>query len=323
MYSLELQKVVYDISKTTGKKNIFKQKWFEEWKKTIPNSPEYPLLSDEPELYLALRDEAEKDTNRSWLHLIAMELYRFNPYYKLGNNVDDDKNYKSLNMKCDYEAEIFTVLQSYIDKPIYKDITDAIKKYELLLNGTVKKIVTGVTTTVVITAASGGLAFAFAPSIAVALVGESFAGLSGVALTNASLAAVGGGALAAGGMGMSGGTAIITGGGALLSMLGSGGMSATSLKFLASRGNIISECANILAYCDLALLKVNKDKNQVLLIQKKLKEECEEWEANIKQMESMKPTDKDKKLLKQSKDNLTIIKNTVKQIDKLLKRKDD
>ncbi|SEW38373.1 hypothetical protein SAMN05216413_2639 [Ruminococcaceae bacterium KH2T8] len=322
LYSLELQKVLYDISKTTSKKKANKEQWLEEWQKTLPNSEQYPLITDEPELYLALRDEADKKGDKSWLYLVAMELYRFNPYYGLGNSVEEDKSYKSLRINCDYEAEIFTVLQSYIDKPIYKDITDAIKKYELLLNGTVKKIVTGVTTTMVITAASGGLAFAFAPTIAVALVGESFAGLSGVALTNASLAAVGGGALAAGGMGMSGGTAIITGGGALLSMLGSGGMSATSLKFLSSRGNIISECANILTYCDLALLKTKKNKDEVVLVQNKLKNDYEEWIASIKQMESMKPTDKDKKLLKQSKDNLVIIENTIKQIDKLLKRKD-
>ena len=322
LYSLELQKVLYDISKTTSKKKANKEQWLEEWQKTLPNSEQYPLITDEPELYLTLRDEADKKGDKSWLYLVAMELYRFNPYYGLGNSVEEDKSYKSLHMNCDYENEIFTVLQSYIDKPIYKDITDAIKKYELLLNGTVKKIVTGVTTTMVITAASGGLAFAFAPTIAVALVGESFAGLSGVALTNASLAAVGGGALAAGGMGMSGGTAIITGGGALLSMLGSGGMSATSLKFLSSRGNIISECANILTYCDLALLKIKKRKDEVVLVQNKLKNDYEEWIANIKQMESMKPADKDKKLLKQSKDNLVIIENTIKQINKLLKRKD-
>ena len=320
LYSLELQKVIYDILNTSNNKKSIKEAWLKVWRKTLPNSAEYPLITDEPELYLVLKDEADNGNDYSWLYLIAMELYRFNPYYGLGCSIEEDKSYKSLKMNCDYEAEIFTVLQSYIDKPRYKEITDAIKKYELILNGTVKKIVTGVTTTMVITVASGGLAYAFAPSIAVVLVGESFAGLSGAALTNASLAAVGGGALAAGGMGMSGGTAIITGGGALLSMLRGGGMSATSLKFLASRGNIISECANILTYCDLVLLKCKNDENEVLLIQNKLKDEHKEWLANIKQIESLKAADKDKKLLKQSKDNLVIIENTIKQIDKLRKR---
>lgn len=57
---------------------------------------------------------------------------------------------------------------------------------------------------------------AFAPSIAVGLVGSNFVGLNGAALTSACLAYLGGGAVACGGLGMAGGTMAIVGGGAML-----------------------------------------------------------------------------------------------------------
>lgn len=75
--------------------------------------------------------------------------------------------------------------------------------------------------------ALGGLAVAFAPGIAVTLVGSNFA-LSGAALTSASLSSIGGGSLAAGGLGMAGGTVIIGAGGSLL------GMSAGALNVTAN-----------------------------------------------------------------------------------------
>ncbi|MDR1135313.1 MAG: hypothetical protein LBL49_03915, partial [Clostridiales Family XIII bacterium] len=88
---------------------------------------------------------------------------------------------------------------------------------------------------------------AFAPAIAVALVGSNFAGLSGAALTSACLAYLGGGAVAIGGLGMAGGTAAIVGGGAILGIgagLGVGG--AVGAAGLIGKQNTITQSAKLL-----------------------------------------------------------------------------
>ena len=77
------------------------------------------------------------------------------------------------------------------------------------LNEVLKTALTSLAITAGITIAAIVTAGAFAPAIAVALVGSNFAGLSGAALTSACLAYLGGGAIAIGGMGMAGGTIAI------------------------------------------------------------------------------------------------------------------
>ena len=77
---------------------------------------------------------------------------------------------------------------------------------------------TSIAITAGVTIATIATAGAFAPTIAVTLVGSNFAGLSGAALTSACLAYLGGGAIAAGGLGMAGGTMAIVGGGAVLGL---------------------------------------------------------------------------------------------------------
>ena len=88
---------------------------------------------------------------------------------------------------------------------------------------------------------------AFAPAIAVTLVGSNFAGLSGAALTSACLAYLGGGAVAIGGAGMAGGTIAIVGGGAVLGIgagLGIGG--AVGAAGLIGKQNTILQSAKLL-----------------------------------------------------------------------------
>ena len=102
-------------------------------------------------------------------------------------------------------------------------------------------ITAGVTIT---TAATSG---AFAPTIAVALVGSNFAGLSGAALTSACLAYIGGGAIAAGGLGMAGGTMVIVGGGAVLGLgVGAGVGGITGRISLMGKKNTILQSAKLL-----------------------------------------------------------------------------
>jgi len=97
---------------------------------------------------------------------------------------------------------------------------------------------------VIITIATAG---AFAPAIAVALVGSNFAGLSGAALTTACLAYLGGGAIAIGGAGMAGGTIAIVGGGAVLGIgAGLGVGSAVGAAGILGKQNTILQSAKLL-----------------------------------------------------------------------------
>lgn len=68
------------------------------------------------------------------------------------------------------------------------------------LNEVLKTVITSLSITAIITIVTIATAGAFAPAIAVALVGSNFAGLSGAALTSACLAYLGGGAVGAVGL---------------------------------------------------------------------------------------------------------------------------
>ena len=138
-----------------------------------------------------------------------------------------------------------------------KEIQTSYEWYQKKLSGANRKLIAGAATTAAVTAATGGLAVAFAPQIAVVLAGGSFAGLSGAALTSASLAAIGGGALTAGGLGMAGGTAIIAGGGVLIGLTGSCTISLTAGVLLQSKGFVLHECAKLLAFWEFALSKTS------------------------------------------------------------------
>ena len=88
---------------------------------------------------------------------------------------------------------------------------------------------------------------AFAPAIAVALVGSNFAGLSGAALTSACLAYLGGGAIAAGGLGMAGGTMAIVGGGAVLGLgVGAGVGGAVGAAGILGKKDMILQSAKLM-----------------------------------------------------------------------------
>lgn len=316
--SLKYQKIKYDITKSSEKKAKQKENWLNAWLEKLPEFTKDQLIKDEPTLYLAIGYALNKSKDKSWMNLVAMELSRFTPYYPWGENEDEDKIIKPLRLQSDYDSEVFPVIQNCISRSDFKKLVDTISKYEKLLNGNTKKLITGVAATVVITAATGGVAFFSAPTIAVAIAGDSFAGLYGAALTSASLAAIGGGSLAAGGLGMAGGTAIITSGGAMLSLLGSGGISATTLKFLSSKGNVITECANILAYCDVVLSKSENGKVAIQKIHDYLVVNQKECENDLAVMKASENKDKDSKLIKASENNLKYINQTIKQIDKIL-----
>lgn len=115
------------------------------------------------------------------------------------------------------------------------------------LTEVLKTILTTVSITGIVTVLTVLTAGMFAPTIAVALVGSNFAGLSGAALTSACLAYVGGGAVAAGGLGMAGGTMAIVGGGAILGIgIGTGVGGTVGAVGLAGKRHIIMQSAKLM-----------------------------------------------------------------------------
>lgn len=251
LYSLKLEKIMYDITctKPEKQKNI-KQSWMSLWKTFIINE------FDNEELFIASWDELLKTMQKelqqngeSWLYLIAIELDCFKPYYLLSEN-DDKINVKLVS---DFEKELFCTMQKVIDEKTLSNIRKTYSRCWNSLAGKHTKQLVGAGATVVVTVATGGLALTFAPEIAVALAGGSFVGLSGAALTSASLAAIGGGSLAAGGLGMAGGTAIIAGGGTLLGVVGSGSVAMSANLLLSSAKNTLEECSKLLTFCNVAL----------------------------------------------------------------------
>ena len=131
----------------------------------------------------------------------------FEPYYPLslekGNKGNDvpSKKYKELQnpvvgyKKSDgdvYLESFFT--ESYFTAGYIKRLRRCYDKVLRELNEVLKTVITSISVTAVIAIAAIATAGAFAPAIAVALVGSNFAGLSGAALTSACLAYLGGGA---------------------------------------------------------------------------------------------------------------------------------
>lgn len=115
------------------------------------------------------------------------------------------------------------------------------------LNEVMKTVLKSLSITAGVALVTVATAGAFAPAIAVALVGSNFAGLSGAALTGACLAYLGGGAVAAGGLGMAGGTIAIVGGGAALGIgVGAGVGGAVGMAGLAGKKNVILQSAKLL-----------------------------------------------------------------------------
>ena len=236
LYNLEYLKVVNDIKKTSSiirkEKSIdLKKDWLKEWQAYISAGfPDFvgdktariKWVSYDDLIKLVSSNSPEKP----WFRLVLLEAMLFEPYYPLSTekdrkgNVIPCKKYKNLKYN---KTEGDKFLDSYFKGSFYtsgyvKRLRKCYKKVTKELNEVLKttlitlSVASGVALLTVITAG------AFAPTIAVALVGSNFAGLSGAALTSACLAYLGGGAVAFGGLGMAGGTMAIVGGSAILGL---------------------------------------------------------------------------------------------------------
>lgn len=241
LYNLEWHKTVNDIKKTSliiknDKIVALKEEWIKEWKKYMSSGFSNFVGLEGAELHWYSKEELiekvkENEPEKPWLRLVLLETMLFEPYYPLnlekgkkGNDVPS-KKYNDLNnpMAGYKKSEGDKYLESYFSESFYtqgyiKRLRKCYDKVTRELNEVLKAVITSISITAVVTIATILTAGMFAPSIAVALVGSNFAGLSGAALTNACLAYLGGGAIAAGGLGMAGGTMAIVGGSAILGL---------------------------------------------------------------------------------------------------------
>jgi len=320
LFSLKLQKILYDIQQTKSEKSAAaKQTWMHEWEKITLNILEADntdyFIRDGKLIYDYIRYELLNSPDTNWPYLIAMELSLFKPYYPL--NTGHDKEFKGLQINTSYESEVFCQKQDAINP---KDLELLLKTYHKnvgILNNNTRKAVAGIAVTAAATLATAGLAWAFAPQLAVLVAGESVAGLSGAALTSASLAMVGGGALAAGGLGMAGGTVIITGGGALLGIASPGAVSLSSFLILSSKGYALNECAKLLTFCKYVLINQHGKKDIVRTIQENVGKCLHELEHELESLNN-EPKDKAReKLITECKRSFKYIKRCNAELLKL------
>ena len=241
LYNLELHKTINDINKTAliiNNDNIvnLKKEWVSEWMEymSIGFSSFVGIEGAKITWYKPkelIEKVKENEPEKPWFRLVLLEAMLFEPYYALslekdkkGNDVPS-KKYKELSMPlCGYKkSEGDKYLENYFKEYFYKKgyikrLRKCYDKVSRELNEVLKSVITGLSITAAVTIITVLTAGMFAPTIAVALVGSNFTGLSGASLTNACLAYLGGGAIAAGGLGMAGGTMAIVGGSAILGL---------------------------------------------------------------------------------------------------------
>ena len=270
LYNLEYLVTLNDIQTTKiplGGESIrsLKHQWLDEWQQSmtagfssfvqIPDA----VLHWYSEQELLAKIEANNPTG-TWLRLALLEAMLFEPYYPLtietdkkGNAVPSKKYLPIHNPVCGFnKGNADKYLDSIFPEAYYtagyiKRLRKCHGKVIRELNEVLKTALTSLAITAGITIAAIITAGAFAPAIAVALVGSNFAGLSGAALTSACLAYLGGGAIAIGGMGMAGGTIAIVGGGAILGLgVGAGVGGAVGAAGVLGKKNTILQSAKLM-----------------------------------------------------------------------------
>ncbi len=321
LHSLKLQKILHDIGKTDELEEVTKKSaWMNEWKQFVESETksENYFIENEDELYNIIRNNST-GINDNWIYQVLLELFVFAPYYPL--NKESAKKYKGLKCKFKYEEEIFCGQQKVINKEILGEYKKNYIKYINELRNQKEKMIGSLAATVVLTVVSGGLAFAFAPQIAILLAGESVAGLSGVALTNASLALIGGGSLAAGGLGMAGGTAIITGGGALIAATGTGVATISSSVLMTSKAYALRECAKLLTFSKCIIIGKYGLYDVALDIAKSIHNSIDDLADGFEKLkEDEKMDDKTKKRVeKETKESIKYLKRCESEAFKMLK----
>lgn len=320
LYSMEAIAIHYDIAHTDNPEDAkLKQTWMEEWKNRIVSGFGYEegyFVEDEEYMYDGFFALSKQPEHRNWFYLMTMELALFKPYHDLGPELDS--KYKKLKRSANYIDDCFARKQTIVSQGEIDAIRDAYKKYKGVIDGSRDgNIIKGVAV-VVDAAAAGGMAFVFAPGIAVALAGEAVVGLHGAALTSASLAFVGGGSLVAGGLGMAGGTAIITGGGALVGLLGTETASIATVLAQTPVEYWIRQSAKLLTYSGSVLIDCFHDKDSVIEMLDTITGVISYMEQKQKELEEENIT-LDKVTIKSMKEYIKHLKRCESELKKLTK----
>lgn len=307
LYSLELQMIEEDIQRTKdNKEQLLKNEWKEKWIEITEQAlQQNKVFEKDP-----LKTYAASQDNLLWLYNIAVELSMFKPYFKL-----EEKSKKMKLSYTKYVEEVFCNAQNYISYKEIQKIQKSYKDYYNYLENNTLKAVGVAGGAIAVAAATGGLAFVFAPQIAVAIFGGAFPTLHGAALVSASLAAAGGGSLAAGGFGMAGGAVLIAGGGAVLGL----GTSGTALSLMMAPKFVQNDYAKLLAKCDCVLLKQLDMKDEVVALQHKIQSDLDEYKLRLKVLEGLEnPNDECKQNIKDLKKSIVYTERTNKQLIKLI-----
>lgn len=313
LYSLELQMIDEDIQRTKdNKEQLLKNEWKKKWIEVTEQSLQQNKVFEKDPLktYAALETYAASQDNLLWLYNIAVELSMFKPYFKF-----EEKEKKMKLSYTKYVEEVFCKSQQYISYKEIQKIQKSYKDYYNYLENNTLKAVGVAGGAIAVAAATGGLAFVFAPQIAVAIFGGAFPTLHGAALVSASLAAAGGGSLAAGGFGMAGGAVLIAGGGAVLGL----GTSGTALSLMMAPKFVQNDYAKLLAKCDCVLLKQLDMKDEVVALQHKIQSDLDEYKLKLKVLEGLQnPNDECKQNIKALKKSIVYTERTNKQLVKLI-----
>lgn len=313
LYSLELQMIEEDIQRTKdNKEQLLKNEWKKKWIEVTEQSLQQNKVFEKDPLktYAAINTYATSQDNLLWLYNIAMELSMFKPYFKI-----EEKGKKLKLSYTKYIEEVFCNAQNYISYKEIQKIQKSYKDYYNCLENNTLKTVGVAGGALAVAAATGGLAFVFAPQIAVAIFGGAFPTLHGAALVSASLAAAGGGSLAAGGFGMAGGAVLIAGGGAVLGL----GTSGTALSLMMAPKFVQNDYAKLLAKCDCVLLKQLDMKDEVVALQHKIQSDLDEYKLRLKVLEGLENSnDECKQNIKALKKSIVYTERTNKQLVKLI-----
>lgn len=313
LYSLELQMIDEDIQRTKdNKEQLLKNEWKKKWIEVTEQSLQQNKVFEKDPLktYAALETYAASQDNLLWLYNIAVELSMFKPYFKF-----EEKEKKMKLSYTKYVEEVFCKSQQYISYKAIQKIQKSYKDYYNYLENNTLKAVGVAGGAIAVAAATGRLAFVFAPQIAVAIFGGAFPTLHGAALVSASLAAAGGGSLAAGGFGMAGGAVLIAGGGAVLGL----GTSGTALSLMMAPKFVQNDYAKLLAKCDCVLLKQLDMKDEVVALQHKIQSDLDEYKLRLKVLEGLEnPNDECKQNIKALKKSIVYTERTNKQLVKLI-----
>lgn len=346
LYNLEYYKTLNDIRQTnipvkSEDIKVLKHEWLKEWKDYMSKGFSSFMQLENIDLNWYTKQELidkieQNSPHQMWFRLVLLETMLFEPYFPMELEVDKKGNkkptgkYKKLqnfingyqkSKGDDYIDSFFS--GNYYHYGYIKRLRKTYNKVLKELNEVLKSVIKGLSITSVITLITVATAGAFAPAIAVALVGSNFAGLSGAALSAASLAYLGGGAVAIGGAGMAGGMIAIVGGGAVLGLSVGAGVGGTmGTASLLGKRHTILQSAKLLVTVREIFLNDEHDTEYSQTVYEQYVQKIIEIEKNIVEMrlKADELTGNEKKELEQKIKNaeesvkaMMIAKNSMKK----------